>query len=80
MDRKCQGCYFRQSGQEMALQGDVTSEVRPQWKEGLSHTEIISDRGNNKCKGKSVLGVLEVQGSQCEWRARRGVRWRKSDS
>ena len=54
MDRKCQGCYFRQSDQEMALQGDVTSEVRPQWKEGLSHTEIISDRGNNQGKGLKV--------------------------
>ena len=60
MDRKCQGCYFRQSGQGTAHPRDVTSEVRPQWKEGLSHTEIISDRGNNKRKGKSVFGVLEV--------------------
>ena len=50
------------------LSEEVTLEVRPEWKEGASHPEIISGRGNNKCKGSEARVCLGC------WRAMRGGR------
>lgn len=52
------------------LSKEVRSEVRPQWKEGLSHTEIISE-GTTDAKAKVCLGCwrckeVSVSGGQEE--------------
>lgn len=46
-----EGIILDGGGVREGLSEEITFEMRPEWKEVVGHEEIISGRGNSRCKG-----------------------------